>query len=194
MFTDAAPDDPDERAHFLASDRLLAFEPPPPADALQQATAAFCEAVAAGEEAAVQRAAAGVLAPLVAHFRVPPAPVRVLGVQPHQTREGVTTYKLYGDYTFETRRIRVWLRTAIRERVSTPRSLLSTLLHEFCHHVDCACLGWPETPHTRGFYHRVDQLYHLALATPEGARRPLRWAKAGGVWRVDWARSRAGGS
>lgn len=45
-----------------------------------------------------------------------------LDVQPHRTREGVTTYKLYGDYTFETQRIRVWLRTAIREKVSTPET------------------------------------------------------------------------
>lgn len=67
---------------------------------------------------------------------------------------------------------------------------MSTVVHEFCHHLDCARLAWPESPHTRGFYHRVDQLYHAALATPEASRRPLVWSRAGGVWRIDCAAAR----
>ena len=192
MITDAMPDDPHERARFLASDALGSLEPPPPTEALRPVTADFCDAVTGGAMADVQRASNALIATLSQHFEVPAPPLVVLDVQPHRTCEGVTTYKLYGDYTFETQRIRVWLRTAIREKVSTPRSLLSTVVHEFCHHLDCARLAWPETPHTRGFYHRVDQLYHAALATPEASRRPLVWSRAGGVWRIDWRRSRAG--
>ncbi len=192
MITDPIPEAP-SRAHaeFLASERLDAVAPPPPTDALQAATRDFIEAVEGGETSDVRRASIEVLAPLASFFAVAPPPVRVLGVQPHRVREGVTTYKLYGDYTPDTQAIRVWLKTAIRAKVSTPRSLLSTLLHEFCHHVDCAKLSWTESFHTRGFYNRVDQLYHLALATPDEQRRPLVWTRSGGVWRIDWTRSRA---
>jgi hypothetical protein len=191
MITDPPPRAVATRRQYEASERLEAFVPPPPPDALQAATKLFCEAVEGGVIADVRRASVGVLAPLSEFFDVAPPPVKVLGVQPHEVREGVTTYKLYGDYTPDTQAIRVWLKTAIRTKVSTPRSLLSTLLHEFCHHVDCAKLAWGESFHTRGFYHRVDQLYHLALATPDEARRPLVWVRAGSVWRIDWTRSRA---
>jgi hypothetical protein len=79
------------------------------------------------------------------------------------------------------------MRTAIREKVSSPKALLNTLLHEFCHHLDCTRLGWPQSYHTRGFFTRIDLLYHHALATPPAARRPLRWVKRGSVWAIDWA-------
>jgi hypothetical protein len=98
----------------------------------------------------------------------------------------VCTYQLYGDYAPQTQRIRVWMRTAIRGQVSTPKSLLATLLHEFCHHLDCTALGCPNTFHTRGFYTRIDHLYHHALGTAPEARRPLRWIKRGSVWAMNW--------
>ncbi|HKD42261.1 MAG TPA: hypothetical protein VKB87_18385 [Myxococcaceae bacterium] len=80
------------------------------------------------------------------------------------------------------------MRTAVRGKVTSYRGLLHTLLHEFCHHLDRESLGFPETPHTRGFHSRVDDLYHLALATPPENRRPLVWIRLGSVWRIDWAR------
>ncbi len=191
MITDPIPRRVTERSEYLASDALPAFAPPPPAEPLQSATRSLAAAVESGSTVDVRLACAEVLAPLAAFFAVEPPPVAVLGVRPHHVREGVTTYQLYGDYDPETYQIRVWLRTAIRAKVSTPRSFLSTLLHEFCHHLDCAKLAWPGSFHTRGFYHRVDQLYHLALATPDASRRPLHWTQAGSVWRIDWTRSRA---
>ncbi|MDB4932033.1 MAG: hypothetical protein JWM10_4517 [Myxococcaceae bacterium] len=168
----------------------MAFAPPPPPGPLQAATSALCAAVTGGDASEVRRACKEVLAPLSDHFGVKPPAVRVLGVRPHEVNEGVTTYQLYGDYTPDTQRVRVWLRTAVLGKVSSPRSFVSTLLHEFCHHLDCAKLAWPGSFHTRGFYGRVDQLYHLALATPDERRRPLQWVKLGGVWRIDWTRSR----
>lgn len=191
VITDAAPDDTKARARFEASDRLTELVPAPPTEPFQAATAGLCEAVTGGDTRDVQRASAAVLTVLATHFKVPEPGLRVLGVQPHRTHEGVTTYKLYGDYDLEAQRIRVWLRTAIRERVSTPKSFFSTLVHEFCHHLDRTGIGLLDTPHTRGFYHRVDQLYHLGLGTPPEARRPLHWVRARGVWRIDWTRSRA---
>ena len=78
--------------------------------------------------------------------------------------------------------------------MSSPRALLNTLLHEFCHHLDSARLSMPQSYHTRGFFWRIDHLYHLALATPPAARRPLRWVKRGSVWAIDWNRLRGRGS
>jgi len=49
----------------------------------------------------------------------------------------------------------------------------------------------PQSYHTRGFFWRIDHLYHLALATPPAARRPLRWVKRGSVWAIDWNRVRS---
>jgi hypothetical protein len=190
VITDPVPRGAAKREEYEASDGLGSFAPPPPAEPLQLATVALCAAIEAGDATEVRRACKEVLAPLAEHFAVKPPPVRVLGVRPHQVNEGVTTYQLYGDYSPDTQRVRVWLRTAVRGKVSSPRSFLSTLLHEFCHHLDCVKLDWSESFHTRGFYGRVDQLYHLALATPEAQRRPLHWVKMGGVWRIDWTRSR----
>src|SRR2546425_3335215 len=46
-----------------------------------------------------------------------------------------------------------------------PYTTLFRSLHEFCHHLDREKFGFLQTPHTRGFHARVDDLYHLALAT-----------------------------
>jgi hypothetical protein len=147
---------------------------------------ALAEAMEAGATAPVQRAGTRLLAELAAFYGVPVPPLRVLGVRPHRVTAGVCTYQLFGDYTPKTQRIRVWMRTAIREKVSSPKALLNTLLHEFCHHLDCTRLGCPESYHTRGFFTRIDHLYHHALETPLERRRPLRWIKRGAVWSVDW--------
>jgi hypothetical protein len=37
----------------------------------------------------------------------------------------------------------------------------------------------------------VDDLYHLALATPPERRRPLVWIRMGSAWRIDWSKLRA---
>ena len=65
------------------------------------------------------------------------------------------------------------------------------LLHEFCHHLDVKRFGWPDTPHTRGFFCRIDDLYHMALATPADQRRPLVWIKGRNTWRIDWTKLRS---
>jgi hypothetical protein len=139
----------------------------------------------------VRAAAAALLELLSPFYEIPIPPVRVLGVRPHRVVSGVCTYQLFGDYTPSTQQIRVWMRTAIRGQVSSPKALLNTLLHEFCHHLDCTRLGCPESYHTRGFFTRIDHLYHLALATPPETRRGLVWRKRGSVFTIDWQRTRA---
>ena len=65
-------------------------------------------------------------------------------------------------------------RYLVSNQIGTDRYLIGTwypnqvvtLLHEFAHHLDIHLFGWSDTPHARGFYWRVDALYHLALGTP----------------------------
>ena len=116
--------------------------------------------------------------------------MRVLGARPRSVWEGGHS-ELFGDYDFEEKRIRIWMRTAVLGKVTSYRGLLHTLLHEFCHHLDREKFGFLETPHTRGFHARVDELYHLALATPPESRRPLVWIRMGNAWRIDWSRLRS---
>jgi hypothetical protein len=190
MMTDPLPHGRGERHEYEHSDQLLDL-PLPDAALVQARTKELIDALA-GEVAGPVRIAAGSLAEdLARHYRVAVPTVRVLGVRPHRVRDGVCSYQLYGDYMPSTHRIRVWMRTAIRRRVSSPKSFVATLLHEFCHHLDCTALAHPNTFHTRGFYTRIDQLYHLALGTAPSERRPLRWTKRGSVWALDWAKSRA---
>ncbi|HVV52471.1 MAG TPA: hypothetical protein VHO06_22585 [Polyangia bacterium] len=185
MITDPVPRAAAKRREYDRSDAIVTM--PLGDDGQIPALArALAEAMADGTTAPVQRAGARLLAALAAFYGVPEPPLRVLGVRPHRVTAGVCTYQLFGDYTPKTRQIRVWMRTAIQEKVSSPKALLNTLLHEFCHHLDCTRLACPESFHTRGFYIRIDHLYHHALGTPPEKRRPLRWIKRGAVWSVDW--------
>jgi hypothetical protein len=186
VITDPAPRTASRRREYDRSDAIVTM-PLPPAELVQPLTRALAEAMAAGDTAPVRRAGDELLAVLSAFYKVPVPPLRVLGVRPHRVTAGVCTYQLFGDYTPSTQRIRVWMRTAIRRQVSSPRALLNTLLHEFCHHLDSTRLACPQSFHTRGFFARIDHLYHLALATPLAARRPLRWVRRGTVYAIDWS-------
>jgi len=185
VITDPVPRAAAKRREYDRSDAIVTM-PLSKDGQLAALVRALAEAMEAGATAPVQRAGTRLLAELAAFYGVPVPPLRVLGVRPHRVTAGVCTYQLFGDYTPKTQRIRVWMRTAIREKVSSPKALLNTLLHEFCHHLDCTRLGCPESFHTRGFFTRIDHLYHHALETPLEKRRPLRWIKRGAVWSVDW--------
>jgi len=189
VLTDPFPRRAASRQSYLASDARPRLALPPPGP-VRELYVAFSNALALGKAPAVRTAAHDLLAHLSTHFGVSAPAVRVLGVRPHQVEDGVCTYQLFGDYTPSTERIRVWMRTAIRAQVSSPRALLNTLLHELCHHLDNTVWSSPESPHTRGFFGRVDDLYHHALGTPADLRRRLHWVKTGSIYRIDWARSR----
>jgi hypothetical protein len=190
MITDPVPCGERSSREYSKSDRLAQI-PLPEAGPVRERTARLVSAMGSEQTRVVRDAAAELVDHLVQFYEVPAAPVRILGVRPHRVRAGTCTYQLFGDYSPDSHRIRVWMRTAIKERVSTPKSLLATLLHEFCHHLDCTALGCPTSLHTRGFYARIDELYHLALGTPHAERRPLRWTKRGSVWAIDWQKSRS---
>jgi hypothetical protein len=192
VITDPQPKSEGRRREYDRSD-ALATMPLPPGEPIQALARALASAMATEDTMLVRRAGEALLGALSTFYRVPVPTLRVLGVRPHKVTAGVCTYQLFGDYTPATQRIRVWMRTAIREHVSSPKALLNTLLHEFCHHLDSARLSLPQSYHTRGFFWRIDHLYHLALATPLAARRPLRWVKRGSVWAIDWNRLRGSG-
>lgn len=189
MITDRVPAAAASRRDFEKSDALASI-PLPPAETVQPLARAVAEATETGTATAVAAAGTALLTALSNGYQVAPPSLRVLGVRPHRLTEGVCTYQLFGDYTPSTQRIRVWMRTAIREKVTSPKALINVILHELCHHLDATCLGCPHSFHTRGFYSRIDHLYHHVLATPPEARRPLRWIKRGAVWTVDWRQLR----
>jgi hypothetical protein len=189
LITDPIPRAAKERRQYEASDAQprLAL---PPAEPLQKLAAELAQALASEQRPKVKKTGAQLLAFLAATYDVAPPKLSVLGARPKKVSEG-SSYELWGDYTFATEVIRVWMRTAVLGKVTSYRGLLNTLLHEFCHHLDVLRFGWPETPHTRGFYCRIDELYHLALATPPDQRRPLVWIKGRNTWRIDWTKLRA---
>ena len=118
-------------------------------------------------------------------YDVPTCGVRVLAARPLRVRENWTT-ELFGDYNPETMFIRVWMRTAVRKEVTSFGTFLSTLCHEFCHHLDFQFFRFPDSWHTRGFYERAAVLYHHARGTPQ---KRLYWIPMSRRWRIDWPRT-----
>jgi hypothetical protein len=189
VITDPLPRSAALKKQYAASDGQIKL-PLPPREALQAAARELQAALETGDKAPVKRAGDALLSLLAAHYGVARPALAVLGSRPHSTVEGKYSWELFGDYTPATKKMRVWMRTAVLGKVTSFRGLLNTLLHEFCHHLDIEQLGYPSTPHTRGFFCRIDELYHLALATPPDRRKPLAWIKQGSSWRVDWRKLR----
>ena len=122
-------------------------------------------------------------------YEVPPCGIRVLAARPLRTREH-GTFELFGDYAPDSMLIRVWMRTAVRKDVTSFGTFLSTLCHEFCHHLDFKKFGFVDSWHTRGFYQRSSVLYHYARGTP---LKTLFWVPVrGGRWRIDWQKTNRG--
>jgi hypothetical protein len=190
VVTDRIPAAGARRRQYEASDAQHALELPA-AEPLQAAARALDAALASGDAHEVRRTGERVLELLSDFYAVSRPSLSVLGVRPHRVIEGQLSYELFGDYAPATQKIRVWMRTAMRGKLTSYRGLLNTLFHEFCHHLDIRRLGFGDTPHTRGFFHRIDALYHLALATPPERRRPLVWIANGRGWRIDWSKLRA---
>jgi len=189
MLTDRAPRKSSLLAGFLESDRdrTLAI----PQDDRLQSLAKLLEASLKADAGAGVRQACGEFIHVAADFYKVSAPtIRVLAARPIRSREGGWGYELFGDYDPSAGLIRVWMRTAVRKQVTSFGTFLSTLCHEFCHHLDYHCFEYGDSWHTRGFYERTAALYHHARGTP--AKR-LFWTKVpGGRWRIDWPRTNRG--
>jgi hypothetical protein len=189
VVTDRPPRSAGARRAFEASDALISLVVLPNALDLQARATLLEKALATGDRRSVRVEGDSILDLLARTYQITTPGLRVLGTRPRRVWEG-GQFELFGDYDFETKRIRIWMRTAVLGKVTSYRGLLHTLLHEFCHHLDREGLGFLETPHTRGFHSRVDDLYHLALATPPESRRPLVWIRMGSAWRIDWSKLR----
>lgn len=96
-------------------------------------------------------------------LKIPVIDVKVLECsQPHSTNErGSLRCKKLGDYSHVGSMglgIRIWNLTAVKRQRVSNKTFLNTLLHELCHHIDCALLGITSSPHTAGFYKRISHL------------------------------------
>ena len=190
MLTDRPPRDEPLRAEHLKSDRLRALEVPQD-DRLQVLAKSIEVAMKSGQHAAVREACAEFLTAAASYYRVGRPQVRVLAARPLRVRESGWATELFGDYHPEKKLIRVWMRTAARRQITSFGTFLSTICHEFCHHLDYERLGLRDSPHTRGFYERAATLYHHVRGTPQ---KRLFWLPLrGGRWRIDWPRTNRGG-
>jgi hypothetical protein len=186
VITDPVPRADARRRGYLRSDELRVLALPPTAS-LQPLARAIAAALANDERGTVQAACADFAAEVARVHDVQAPSVSVLGVRPHRTSGGRCVYEKFGDYDLTAAQIRIWMRTAQRHRVTTYGTLLSTLSHELCHHLDVVHLGFPATPHTRGFFERAALLYHSARGTP---LRRLVWVPlADGRYHIDWSRT-----
>ncbi|SPE26163.1 hypothetical protein SBA2_280007 [Acidobacteriia bacterium SbA2] len=189
MLTDRQPRKPTLRAQYCASDKLCDLETPPD-DRLRKPAVAVDLAMRSDSSTAVREACAEFLRAASEFYGVSQPQVRVLAARPVRVYEGGGASELFGDYDLRKKAIRVWMRTAVRKQVTSLGTFLSTLCHEFCHHLDVHRLGFGDTPHTRGFYARTAVLYHHARGTP---MKQLVWVPLrGGRWRIDWARTNRG--
>ena len=184
MLTDAPPRNKN-RQFFLESDRLRCVDLPTDGR-LCKISQAIEAAMNAGSMADVRRHSTEFVAAVSDFYRVPGCEVQILAARPLRTRGGWRT-ELFGDYHPSSKLIRVWMKTAVRKEITSFGTFLSTLCHEFCHHLDFQQFKFRDSWHTRGFYERAAILYHHARGTPV---KPLVWMPtAGQRWRIDWGRT-----
>ena len=176
MLTDRPPRLKALLADFRASDQLAMLELP--LDDRMRGPAKAIEAAMKDEEQnAVRKACAEFLTAAADFYQVSKPAIRVLASRPLRVYESGWASELFGDYDLKTKRIRVWMRTPVRKQITSSGTFLSTLAHEFCHHLDYEKFGFRDSPHTRGFYERTAALYHHARQTPP---KRLFWAPLSG--------------
>lgn len=189
MLTERAPRNAALRAEFQRSD-LLASLPLPPDNRFHELAKSITSALEAETTAGIQPVCAEFLRVAAGFYGVEKPGIRVLAARPIRVREGGWASELFGDYSPESLQIRVWMRTAVRKEVTSFGTFLSTLCHEFCHHLDYQRFKFKDSWHTRGFYERTAVLYHHARGTPV---KRLFWVQIrGGQWRIDWPRTQRG--
>jgi hypothetical protein len=184
LLTDSPPRGSD-LAGFRESDRITTLDLPND-DHLPQ-IARSIEAAMKAEQSAILRPASTEFVSVATQFyEVPECSVRVLAARPLEVREQ-WTMELFGDYGPEIMIIRVWMRTAVQKKITSFGTFLSTLCHEFCHHLDFKKFNFADSWHTRGFFERAAFLYHHARGTPQ---KRLVWVPMrGGRWRIDWQKT-----
>ncbi len=105
------------------------------------------------------------------NLKIPRARLRVFEErQPHKLRGGKLAYKLYGVYRCDSAVIEIANLTSIRKQVVAGKTFLDTLIHELMHHIDRKLLRIPSTPHSPGFYARIEDLKTKLMRTRGGER------------------------
>jgi hypothetical protein len=190
VVTDRPPRRKTLLAEFEKSDALNTLALPKD-DRLTELAGIIEQALTAEDSKALRTASAQFLATAAKFYGVPVPDIRVLAARPiHVWESGGGHIELFGDYDIEKAVIRVWMRTAVQKRPTSSGTFLSTLCHEFCHHLDFNQYGFHDSPHTRGFYERAAVLYHHARGTPV---KKLFWLPMPGErWRIDWVQIRHG--
>jgi hypothetical protein len=186
VITDPMPRSIAKRAEYDRSDKLVTLGLP--GESRLHAIALEIESAMSSDiKRRAQASCSEFLAEASRFFNVLQPVVRVLDARPLRVYESGLS-ELFGDYQLNTALIRVWMRTAVQQRVTSFGTFLNTLCHEFCHHLDILQLGFPNTFHTRGFYQRTAVLYHHCRGTPFS---PLVWRRiANNRWRIDWEQMR----
>ena len=104
-------------------------------------------------------------------LKIPPARLRVFEErQPHKLRGGKLAYKLYGVYRCDSAVIEIANLTSIRKQVVAGKTFLDTLIHELMHHIDRKLLRISSTPHSPGFYARIEDLKAKLMRRRGGER------------------------
>jgi hypothetical protein len=184
MITDRRPAQGKSRQEYDTSHHLEKIRTP-----LSTNLTPMFGALEAARDAAAPEALKNVctrfLASLSNFYGIPSPRLRLLGPRPHSTREGRLAHELFGDYHIELAKIRLWTRTPMKKQWTSSKTILSTLCHEFMHHLDVTCLGFPNSFHTIGFYERTHRLYLAAIGQPY---YPLEWRRIGLEDRqvIDW--------
>ena len=182
MITDQIPDDSQEKDEYLRSDvmRTMPLPAPEPARLL---SAQLEVAMKAENRREIERLCNAIASYVSESFAIAAPKVKILGARPLKVKR-YEADELYADYDFETAKIRLWMRTAVLEKMTSFGTLLSTLCHEICHHIDVVYFKFGNTFHTRGFYERAGILYHHVRGTPI---RPLVWDRMrDGTYRINW--------
>ncbi|HEY9680681.1 MAG TPA: hypothetical protein V6C89_02530 [Drouetiella sp.] len=185
MNTDSIPKPASERDEYKRSDELLTIQLPAP-EQVRLYAGRLKEALAEEAKTEVQAISNTIMQELAHCYNVQAPPVKILNVRPRKVTESWVS-ELFGDYDPETTQIRLWMRTAVQKKATSYGTFLSTLCHEFCHHLDIASLSMPNSFHTRGFYARTGLLYHHLQNSPI---RPIVWvAQKNGTYKVDWGKT-----
>lgn len=104
-------------------------------------------------------------------LKIPRARLSVINErQPHKLYEGKLAYKLYGVYHCRKETIKIANLTSIRKQIVAGKTFLDTLIHELMHHIDRKFLRIPTTPHSPGFYARIEDLKTKLMRTRGGDR------------------------
>ena len=115
-------------AEFRESDKLAMLELPQD-DRLRGPAKAIEATMKAEDRNTVRKACTEFLTAAADFYHVPKPAILVLASRPLRVYESGWSSELFGDYDPETKRIRVWMKTAVRKHITSPGTFLSTLVH-----------------------------------------------------------------